>query len=104
MHFHPHFLSPRQEIYEQQSRTDPRGCCTVTSNAMIFSGQEAMADVACVNAQTVHFVRHGEGFHNIGIVNLDAHLTEAGWRQAEALNKHVAGLKPALDIQARPDR
>ncbi|EIE24438.1 phosphoglycerate mutase-like protein [Coccomyxa subellipsoidea C-169] len=65
---------------------------------------KAMADVACVNAQTVHFVRHGEGFHNIGIVNLDAHLTEAGWRQAEALNKHVAGLKPALDIQARPDR
>lgn len=49
----------------------------------------------------VHFVRHGEGFHNIGIVNEDAHLTEAGWRQAAALKKHIAGLTPALDIQVR---
>jgi broad specificity phosphatase PhoE len=49
--------------------------------------------------QVIHFVRHGEGFHNIGIVNEDAHLTEAGWRQAEALSRHIAGLKPALDIQ-----
>lgn len=47
----------------------------------------------------VHFVRHGEGFHNIGIVNEDAHLTEAGWRQAEALNKHIQQLKPAIDVQ-----
>lgn len=46
-------------------------------------------------------MRHGEGFHNIGIVNEDAHLTEAGWRQAEALNKHIAGLKPAIDVQVR---
>ena len=47
----------------------------------------------------VHFVRHGEGFHNIGIVNEDAHLTEAGWRQAEALNKHIQQLKPSIDVQ-----
>ena len=49
--------------------------------------------------QVVHFVRHGEGFHNIGIVNEDAHLTEAGWRQAEALNKHIQQLKPSIDVQ-----
>ena len=53
-----------------------------------------------MHMQVVHFVRHGEGFHNIGIVNEDAHLTEAGWRQADALKKHIAGLTPALDIQA----
>ena len=49
--------------------------------------------------QVVHFVRHGEGFHNIGIVNEDAHLTEAGWRQAEALNKHIQQLRPHIDVQ-----
>ncbi|BDA42931.1 Phosphoglycerate mutase-like protein 1 [Coccomyxa sp. Obi] len=51
------------------------------------------------HSKTVHFVRHGEGYHNIGIVNLDAHLTEVGWKQAEALNRHIAKLKPSLDIQ-----
>ena len=50
-------------------------------------------------AQVVHFVRHGEGYHNIGVVNEDAHLTEAGWRQADALKRHIAGLTPALDIE-----
>lgn len=50
-------------------------------------------------AQVVHFVRHGEGYHNIGVVNEDAHLTEAGWRQADALKKHIAGLTPSLDIE-----
>ena len=54
---------------------------------------------AAAAAQVVHFVRHGEGYHNIGVVNEDAHLTEAGWRQADALKKHIAGLTPALDIE-----
>ena len=49
-------------------------------------------------------MRHGEGFHNIGIVNEDAHLTEAGWRQAAALKKHIAGLTPALDVQVLQGR
>ena len=44
-------------------------------------------------------MRHGEGFHNIGIVNEDAHLTELGWRQAEALHTHVAALQPPLNLQ-----
>ena len=32
-------------------------------------------------------------------MNEDAHLTEAGWRQAEALNKHIQQLKPSIDVQ-----
>ena len=56
---------------------------------------------ACMPAQVVHFIRHGEGFHNIGIINEDAHLTEAGWRQAEALNRHISKLKPSIDVQVR---
>ena len=50
--------------------------------------------------QTVHFIRHGEGFHNIGFDgNLDAHLTPTGWEQAHALNRHIRQLQPPLDIQ-----
>ncbi len=63
--------------------------------------QSMHAESCLAGLQTVHFVRHGEGFHNIGIVNLDAHLTEVGWKQAEALNRHIAKLKPSLDIQVR---
>jgi len=48
----------------------------------------------------VHFIRHGEGFHNIGFDgNLDAHLTPTGWEQAHALNRHIRQLQPPLDIQ-----
>lgn len=39
------------------------------------------------------------GFHNIGIANEDAHLTEFGWRQAEALGRHIAATKPLLNVQ-----
>ncbi|KAI8106655.1 hypothetical protein M9434_001309 [Picochlorum sp. BPE23] len=42
-----------------------------------------------VQTKIVHFIRHGEGFHNIGIVNLDSKLTKKGWAQAHALGKHV---------------
>ena len=52
--------------------------------------------------QTVHFIRHGEGWHNIGWEdNLDAHLTDHGWRQAAALGEHIRRQQPPLDIQAR---
>ena len=46
-------------------------------------------------------MRHGEGFHNIGIVNEDAHLTAAGWRQAHALRKHLSTVQPALNVEVR---
>ncbi len=50
----------------------------------------------------VHFIRHGEGFHNIGWEdNLDAHLTDFGWQQAAALGAHIRAQQPPLDIQAR---
>lgn len=50
--------------------------------------------------QTVHFIRHGEGFHNIGYDgNLDAHLTPFGWTQAHALNDHLQSLQRPTDIQ-----
>ena len=50
--------------------------------------------------QTVHFIRHGEGFHNIGFDdNLDAHLTPFGWTQAHALNDHLQALQRPPDIQ-----
>ncbi|PNG99816.1 hypothetical protein TSOC_014394, partial [Tetrabaena socialis] len=45
--------------------------------------------------KTIHFVRHGQGFHNVaGHKNhemykswdfVDSHLTEHGWKQAEQL-------------------
>ena len=49
--------------------------------------------------QTVYFIRHGEGYHNIGVVNEDAHLTDMGWRQAEALHQHLGNMRPPPDIQ-----
>ena len=50
--------------------------------------------------QTVHFIRHGEGFHNIGFDNnVDAHLTPFGWSQAHALHDHIQSLQRPLDVQ-----
>ena len=52
--------------------------------------------------QVVHFIRHGEGYHNIGYEqNLDAHLTLLGWHQAAALGEHIRRQQPPLDIQVR---
>ncbi|KAL3135524.1 hypothetical protein ABBQ38_006004 [Trebouxia sp. C0009 RCD-2024] len=51
-------------------------------------------------SKTVHFIRHGEGFHNIGFdANVDAHLTQFGWTQAHALNHHLQTLGRPPDIQ-----
>ena len=49
--------------------------------------------------QTIFFIRHGEGYHNIGVLNEDAHLTDMGWRQAEALRQHMGNMRPPPDIQ-----
>ena len=52
--------------------------------------------------QTVHFIRHAEGFHNIGWEqNTDAHLTPRGWAQTAALRRHIRELSPPLDVQVR---
>jgi broad specificity phosphatase PhoE len=41
------------------------------------------------HTKTVHFIRHGEGWHNVGLANADAHLTPRGWQQAHALGRHM---------------
>ncbi|EFJ50919.1 hypothetical protein VOLCADRAFT_57872 [Volvox carteri f. nagariensis] len=58
--------------------------------------------------KTIHFVRHGQGFHNVaGHINhdnyklwdyADAHLTELGWEQATQLGRHVAAVKLPVDL------
>lgn len=52
------------------------------------------------NTKTVHFIRHGEGFHNIGHSNnLDACLTERGWDQAHTLGRHMHSQQPTVGVQ-----
>ncbi len=53
----------------------------------------------CASLQTVHFIRHGEGWHNVGIVNENAALTDFGWAQAHALGKHIESLAEPLALQ-----
>ncbi|BDA43351.1 Phosphoglycerate mutase-like protein [Coccomyxa sp. Obi] len=61
------------------------------------------------HCKVVHFVRHGEGFHNVAGKKdysqykrwdlEDAHLTEHGWEQAHALQKHIAQLPDPLNVE-----
>jgi phosphohistidine phosphatase SixA len=51
------------------------------------------------NTKTLHFIRHGEGFHNIGYQTLDSHLTEKGWEQAHALGTHMAAFPSTSGVQ-----
>lgn len=56
--------------------------------------------VPLIRTKTIHLIRHGEGYHNIGMEgNLDAHLTPTGWKQAAALKAHIQKLEPQLGIQ-----
>lgn len=58
--------------------------------------------------KTLHFVRHGQGFHNVaGHIDhenykseeyADAHLTELGWQQAESLGRHVRAINLPVDL------
>lgn len=50
-------------------------------------------------SKTVHFIRHGEGFHNVGLNNQDAHLTPRGWEQAHALGRHMSLTTPCSGVQ-----
>eukprot|EP00891_Asterochloris_glomerata_P008881 jgi/Astpho2/8881/e_gw1.00129.54.1_t len=53
---------------------------------------------ACL--QVIHWIRHGEGWHNIGYENSeDAHLTPLGWQQTNGLRQHIAAQSPALNIE-----
>eukprot|EP00890_Picochlorum_soloecismus_P000886 jgi/Picsp_1/1799/NSC_05267-R1_phosphoglycerate mutase-like protein len=49
--------------------------------------------------KTIHFIRHGEGFHNIGIANMDARLTRKGWTQANSLGIHAEQHDATAEIQ-----
>ncbi len=52
-----------------------------------------------IGVQVVHFIRHGEGFHNIGFPSEDAQLTEAGWQQTAALKRHLRQHADRLRIE-----
>ncbi|KAK2075721.1 hypothetical protein QBZ16_001462 [Prototheca wickerhamii] len=49
--------------------------------------------------KVIHFIRHGEGFHNAGINTPDSHLTPKGWQQAHALAGHMRGCAPNNGVQ-----
>jgi broad specificity phosphatase PhoE len=51
------------------------------------------------HTKTLHLIRHGEGFHNIGRPNPDAHLTPRGWQQAHALGEHMAKFQITRDVE-----
>lgn len=53
------------------------------------------------HTKTIHFIRHGEGFHNIGINTPDSHLTPVGWKQAHTLAVHMASNPPCNSVQVR---
>jgi broad specificity phosphatase PhoE len=53
---------------------------------------------AC-HTKTIHFIRHGEGWHNIGLANHDAQLTPRGWQQAHALGRHMQNYEITRDVQ-----
>jgi hypothetical protein len=67
-------------------------------SSLLHLDKEELIEVLVV--QTIHLIRHGEGYHNIGMEgNLDAHLTPTGWKQAAALKAHIQKLEPQLGIQ-----
>ena len=38
--------------------------------------------------KTIYLIRHGEGFHNTGVMGLDSRLTSLGWAQSQAIRAH----------------
>ncbi|KAG7666578.1 putative Phosphoglycerate mutase-like protein [Nannochloris sp. 'desiccata'] len=51
------------------------------------------------HTKTIHFIRHGEGWHNIGLANHDAQLTPRGWQQAHALGRHMQNYELTRNVQ-----
>jgi broad specificity phosphatase PhoE len=51
-----------------------------------------------VQTKTVHLIRHGEGFHNIGISKLDSNLTGKGWAQAHGLGDHIKSCVDGIEL------
>lgn len=59
---------------------------------------------ASLPSQVITFIRHGEGWHNAGVLTLDSHLTPVGWEQAHALGAHLYAQAPTRDVQVRGRR
>jgi broad specificity phosphatase PhoE len=49
--------------------------------------------------KVVHLVRHGEGFHNVGISTMDSKLTDLGWEQAHRLHE-ILPRRPGLVVSS----
>lgn len=91
---------------EKVSRISVKDCCVQAAAAMTnASGVEDASPsfgysmYPVHRCKTIHFVRHGQGYHNVaGELDRanymsqefeDAALTELGWQQADALHDHV---------------
>lgn len=78
------------------------GLMLVSSNSTAGSASDPSPDITCAASpatKIVHFVRHGEGYHNIGHDELeDSPLTQRGWADAHALHAHL----DALEALGRP--
>jgi len=62
-------------------------------------GASLLSLAPLTQTKTIHFIRHGEGFHNIGIANMDARLTRKGWTQAHSLRVHAGRHDATAEIQ-----
>ena len=51
------------------------------------------------HTKTIHCIRHGEGWHNIGLANHDAQLTPKGWQQAHSLGLHMQKYEITRSVQ-----
>lgn len=78
----------------------PPGVASVGSQAQQPKYEPQLSITPYCNTKVIHFIRHGEGFHNVGYSqNLDARLTERGWDQAHALGRHVYSNPATAGVQ-----
>lgn len=70
----------------------PSHCADETNTQNTLNGRTyapLLSLMPVCHTKTLHFIRHGEGWHNVGLANMDAHLTPRGWAQAHALGRHM---------------
>ncbi|KAK9839328.1 hypothetical protein WJX81_008390 [Elliptochloris bilobata] len=92
------WLSPSAP--RQQSQGRAARCQTAQNGNIAVSTEPGLTLVPSTITKTVHFIRHAEGFHNVGWEqNDDAHLTGRGWAQTAALRRHLQELTLPLNVQ-----